>query len=306
MLKLRTLLKADLDILFAFQCDHTAMQLAAFTPRDATSRDAFDTHWERILGDPDVSVRVMTADSVVVGYVASFLREGVPEVTYWIGREYWGQGIATKALGEFLGIITARPMFARVARDNRASIRVLEKNGFSVIGHETSYANARETEIEELILRLDAPPGGELILKDATEAQLATFSQLEHDHAEYVTPESVAQHTASFRDPTVIYKSIEADGAFVGHLILVLDPDGASVEVKRIVIGPAGQGYGKRVMAMIHDIVRDEIARERIWLDVLDTNTRAQHVYEQCGFAYFGETVIEGRRFLLMERKVSG
>jgi hypothetical protein len=57
---------------------------------------------------------------------------------------------------------------------------------------------------------------------------------------------------------------------------------------------------------MIHDIVRDEIGRDRIWLDVLDTNPRAQHVYEQGGFAYFGDTNIDGRTFLLMERKVSG
>ena len=45
-------------------------------------------------------------------------------------------------------------MRVRVAADNAASIAVLEKLGFERIGAEVSYANARGTEIEELIYRL--------------------------------------------------------------------------------------------------------------------------------------------------------
>ena len=79
-----------------------------------------------------------------------------PEVTYWLGKSYWGQGIATQALTAFLDMVQVRPIFARVAKDNPASRRVLEKCGFTVCGEGRGYANARGTEIEELILRQDA------------------------------------------------------------------------------------------------------------------------------------------------------
>jgi len=40
--------------------------------------------------------------------------------------------------------------------DNIASLRVLQKAGFNIIGTENSYAPSRKREIEETILRLEA------------------------------------------------------------------------------------------------------------------------------------------------------
>jgi RimJ/RimL family protein N-acetyltransferase len=80
---------------------------------------------------------------------------GEREVTYWIGRSYWGKGIATNALKAFLAVDRSRPLYARVASDNVASGRVLEKCGFCVIATERNVAEARSAEIEELVLLLD-------------------------------------------------------------------------------------------------------------------------------------------------------
>jgi RimJ/RimL family protein N-acetyltransferase len=77
------------------------------------------------------------------------------EVTYWIGRSFWGKGIATAALMSFLTIDPTRPLHARVAGDNVASHRVLEKCGFRVVAKERSFAEARSGEIEEFVLRLE-------------------------------------------------------------------------------------------------------------------------------------------------------
>ncbi len=52
-------------------------------------------------------------------------------------------------------IVTERPLFARVAHDNIGSKRVLEKCGFQVVGKDVAFAQARQTDIDELILRLD-------------------------------------------------------------------------------------------------------------------------------------------------------
>jgi RimJ/RimL family protein N-acetyltransferase len=77
-------------------------------------------------------------------------------VTYWIAREHWGKGIATKALGMFLrdARMQRRPLNASAARDNIASLRVLEQCGFVLIGYEKAFANARGKEIEEAMFVL--------------------------------------------------------------------------------------------------------------------------------------------------------
>ncbi len=80
---------------------------------------------------------------------------GKPEVSYWIGKPYWGKGVATRALSAFLFHVKVRPLYARVAKDNIASLRVLEKCGFARIGEDKGFANARGEEVEEFILRLD-------------------------------------------------------------------------------------------------------------------------------------------------------
>jgi RimJ/RimL family protein N-acetyltransferase len=79
---------------------------------------------------------------------------GKPEVSYWLDKAYWGRGIATSALSAFLLLIQERPVYARVATDNAASLRVLEKCGFVRIGTNRDFANARGQEIEEVLLQL--------------------------------------------------------------------------------------------------------------------------------------------------------
>jgi RimJ/RimL family protein N-acetyltransferase len=79
-------------------------------------------------------------------------------VTYWIGREQWGRGIATRALDEFLEIELTRPLHARAASDNVASIRVLEKCGFSRVGTDRAFAEGRSEDTDEVVLRLAARP----------------------------------------------------------------------------------------------------------------------------------------------------
>lgn len=128
--------------------------MAAFTSKDPSDRAAFDAHWQRIMADKQVTNRTILVDGRVAGHVASFVMFGDLEVTYWIDRAYWGQGIATRALAEFLeNVQKKRPIFGRAAKDNLGSRRVLEKCGFKYIGEEKGFANARGREILEVITR---------------------------------------------------------------------------------------------------------------------------------------------------------
>lgn len=148
---MRDVTKGDLPSFFEHQFDPVANEMAAFTARD---EDEFMAHWTKILNDDTVVTKTVLFDDRVAGNVVSFERDGEREVGYWIGREFWGQGIATKALLEFLRHVTARPLFAHVAKHNIASIRVLEKCGFVVYGEAKTPANERGEEVEEFILKL--------------------------------------------------------------------------------------------------------------------------------------------------------
>lgn len=154
-LKLREVNLNDLPIFFKQQQDLEANQMAAFTSRDPSDQEAFNTHWQKIMADQSVIIRTIIFLDQVVGYILSYLDEGKPEVGYWISKDYWGKGIATLALAEFLSSAnTVRPIYARTAKDNQASIRVLEKCGFCVIKETKSFANARGKVIEEFMLEL--------------------------------------------------------------------------------------------------------------------------------------------------------
>jgi RimJ/RimL family protein N-acetyltransferase len=118
-------------------------------------RDAFERRWSRLRADDSVLNRVIVVEDDVAGTIGSWGDPGEREVTYWIGRSYWGKGIATAALDAFLAVERSRPLHARVASDNVASRRVLEKCGFRVIATERGVAEARSAEIEEIVLQLD-------------------------------------------------------------------------------------------------------------------------------------------------------
>ncbi|WP_257669325.1 GNAT family N-acetyltransferase [Parapedobacter tibetensis] len=153
-IKLRRTEVADLDNFFQFQLNKEANYLAAFTPKDPTDKTAYLTKYTKLLSDPTVNNQTIIVDNVIVGSVAKFIMEGDTEITYWIDRNFWGKGIATKALKNLLEIETTRPVFGRVAFDNFGSQKVLEKCGFVKIGADKGFANARQTEIEEFIYKL--------------------------------------------------------------------------------------------------------------------------------------------------------
>jgi len=151
---LREAREDDLPCFFEHQLDPAANRMAAFTREDPSNRVAFIEHWAKILGDDGVTTRTILLEDQVVGHIASFRRDGDLEVTYWIGRPFWGRGLASTALEQFLVEQRARPIYARAAQDNLASIRVLEKCGFVVCARERGFANARDKQIEEIILKL--------------------------------------------------------------------------------------------------------------------------------------------------------
>lgn len=149
---LRPLAERDLPILFAQQRAPAAVWMAAFTAKDPSDWAAFRAHWAKVRADPAVTNRIILAGDQVAGAIACHAWFGEPEVSYGLGQECWGRGIATRALALFLAELPTRPIYARIAKDNSASQRVLERNGFTVYGEDRGFAAGRGAEVEEWLL----------------------------------------------------------------------------------------------------------------------------------------------------------
>jgi RimJ/RimL family protein N-acetyltransferase len=151
VISLRPVERADLDVFYEHQADPVANEMAAFPARD---RATYIEHWtKRVFADPVNISRTVLVDGVVAGNVLSWPDPELGRlVGYWIGREFWGRGVATEALRLLVQELPDRPLHAFVAAHNIGSRRVLEKAGFERASHEQSVG---PDGVEELLFVLN-------------------------------------------------------------------------------------------------------------------------------------------------------
>ena len=130
---LRAVQEDDLPMLFEHQNDPDAAAMAGFPTRE---HPAFMAHWQKILQDPTCVARAIVVNDEVVGNIGSFVQDGQREVGYWIGRAFWGNGIATAALRTFLADVERGTLHAYAVKQNIGSLRVLQKCGFTIVGED--------------------------------------------------------------------------------------------------------------------------------------------------------------------------
>jgi RimJ/RimL family protein N-acetyltransferase len=152
-LQLRDAAETDLPIFFEQQLDSDAIQMAAFPSRN---REAFMAHWSKIMVDDSVVIKTILFNGDIAGNIVCFEQLGEREVGYWLGKEYWGKGVASQALRQFLDVIKTRPLYAHVAKHNIASKRVLEKCGFKIAAEDKFFSKIFGKDIEEYILILQS------------------------------------------------------------------------------------------------------------------------------------------------------
>jgi len=150
---LREVRIADIPTFYAHQRDKEATRMAAFAARDW---QPFDEHWRKIIADPSNLTRTIVYDGRIAGNVVCWQAGEERAIGYWLGREFWGKGIASKALAEFLKIVPQRPLHAHVAKHNIGSIRVLERCGFILCGEDMvpadhKAAGDQEPVVEEFV-----------------------------------------------------------------------------------------------------------------------------------------------------------
>ncbi len=156
VIALRRTTSADVRMLHAFELDEASNELAGTKPREWPS---FQARWAEILADPDgsttgVTPRVILADGIIVGAVNISPSDGSDSIGYWIDREHWGRGIATRAVALMLSEFGRRPLYATTAGHNLPSIRVLQKNGFEIESRSMTPETPRTVQRETVLLVL--------------------------------------------------------------------------------------------------------------------------------------------------------
>ena len=145
---LRQVALEDLPTLFAHQQEPEGAAMAGVPARGL---DAFMTHWHRsILASDEVRKFAIVEGGRLKGNIVSWAQDGERLVGYWIGKAYWGQGVATRALREFLAHHELqRPLVAYVAKGNLGSIRVLQRCMFTIVeGKDQDGATGDELRLE--------------------------------------------------------------------------------------------------------------------------------------------------------------
>jgi RimJ/RimL family protein N-acetyltransferase len=149
--QLRDVEASDLPALYQYQLDPDANHMAAVNPR---SLEAFNALWAKAFTAGTTFAQAILWDGILVGHIACFRKDGQDNVGYWIGKEYWGKGIASRALALLLEQVPTRPLHAQVACHNTASLRVLTRCGFIVTHYQFSPGDERYLECEEAFLVL--------------------------------------------------------------------------------------------------------------------------------------------------------
>ncbi|MEM7030790.1 MAG: GNAT family N-acetyltransferase [Chloroflexota bacterium] len=141
-------------------------------------------------------------------------------------------------------------------------------------------------------------------IREATIVELSAFVKMEQaeDTAEYITAYDLETHQIKFQDPDIVYLSILHEAQLAGFIILVLEADAMSVEFRRIVVSKRGSGVGQAAIKAMEAYCRNQLKRQRVWLDVFDFNQRGRHIYEKQGYTYFKREDYKGQLLLFYEK----
>jgi RimJ/RimL family protein N-acetyltransferase/GNAT superfamily N-acetyltransferase len=290
---LRDVTESDLQILYEHQLDPIATSLADFPSRE---QDTFTAHWKKIMADEKNILKTILFKGKVAGNIVSWERDGEQELGYWLGREYWGKGIATAALKELSSLIKIRPLYARVSTNNIASRRVLEKCGFVVYKVD-----------EGFFLRLDEKHHDDFILRPATDKDAAAVTACVH-HAFHHYIERIGrepgpmlmdyEHEISEHQVFVV----EENGQIVGALVLCIKDEGFLLDV--IAVEPLHQGRG--VGKLLLEFAETEARRQgftSIYLYTHEKMTENQALYTRIGYVEYDRRFENGLSRIYMRKK---
>jgi len=110
------------------------------------------------------------------------------------------------------------------------------------------------------------------------------------DNRDFVTQNSLERHLAIIAGPDEDHlKVMDENDKMIGYVILVgLENPNKIIELRRLVIAEKGKGYGRETLRLIKKYCFEKLGTHRLYLDVVEDNLRAQHLYRSEGFVLEG------------------
>ncbi len=146
----------------------------------------------------------------------------------------------------------------------------------------------------------------ELRASRVEELQIFCSMERDADTRACILPYTLQQHRHQFERVEIAYLSIYVFDELAGFFILKLDSDHSSVEFRRVVIASKGLGIGQPAILAMEDYCRDQLRRNRIWLDVFEFNRRGKHIYEKLGYRLFDSRDHDGKKLLYYQKNITG
>jgi len=151
MIKLRAFIASDTDLLVSYlNSSEVTRYITSAIAQPYTERDA---QWWVEEGSGIAHAKAIEFNGTLVGCISAKVGEfeynRSAELGYWVARGYWNKGIASEAVKLFTGSIFSSTditrLFVSVVAENRATLRVLEKNAYTSEGthRQASFKNGR-------------------------------------------------------------------------------------------------------------------------------------------------------------------
>ena len=145
-----------------------------------------------------------------------------------------------------------------------------------------------------------------LLINKTQKSDISTIVSMEQDseNSQFIFPNSADEHINLLLDENIEHLLLKSENnETIGFVILAgLRDKNRSIEFRRIVINQKGKGFGRKAIQEIKRFCFKEMKCHRLWLDVLENNERAVHLYQSEGFKEEGKL----RESILIDNKFIG
>ena len=148
-LVLKKLVDTDKERLVSLIGDFRVSKTLSNVPYPYTLDDADE--WLKIVDNEEFNLNIFLNDDLIGGIGLTPAEDDFYELGYWLGIEYWGQGYATESVMELLNYAksntSCEKFKANVFKENVASAKVLEKNGFKRVEDREVFSISRQENV---------------------------------------------------------------------------------------------------------------------------------------------------------------
>ena len=148
-LVLKKLVQADKERLVSLIGDFMVSKTLSNVPYPYTLDDADE--WLEIVDNEEFNLSIFLNNDLIGGIGLTPLEDDFYELGYWLGVDYWGLGYATESVRGLLNYAKSNTpcekFKANVFKENVASAKVLEKNGFKRVGDEEVFSISRQENV---------------------------------------------------------------------------------------------------------------------------------------------------------------